>query len=105
MNEFQKGHSHIAVVIKSKKEVMENPEKEANPRRIKLNMNLNSSQRHLVIKGKIKLKLLSMYLLTINVNYMWNLCNGNLKENNGSSIITYFQESISTVTLKFKCQH
>ncbi|GMY07320.1 DUF21 domain-containing protein At5g52790 [Fagus crenata] len=50
LNEFQKGHSHIAVVLKSKKGVMKSPEKEARPSIIKLNMNLNSKQRNAVIK-------------------------------------------------------
>ena len=61
LNEFQKGHSHIAVVLKSRKGVMKSPEKEARPSIIKLNMNLNSKQRNAVIKGKIKLKYSLLY--------------------------------------------
>ncbi|XP_062154574.1 DUF21 domain-containing protein At5g52790-like isoform X2 [Alnus glutinosa] len=48
LNEFQKGHSHMAVVIKGVRE--STPEKEAKPSPIKLNINLNSRQRHAVRK-------------------------------------------------------
>ncbi|KAB1204907.1 hypothetical protein CJ030_MR7G015259 [Morella rubra] len=51
LNEFQKGHSHMAVVIKSKKGTTDNPEKEAKPGTIKSTIDLNSRQRHGGIKG------------------------------------------------------
>ncbi|KAM4076285.1 hypothetical protein ACJW30_12G051300 [Castanea mollissima] len=111
LNEFQKGHSHIAVVIKSKKEVTENPEKEANPSMIKLNMNLNSSQRHLIIKGidqhsdhKIQMPTLDNVTKLSNSlsphSNKWNRGDGKFLNEDSGSLPNLDEEAIGIITLE-----
>uniref|UniRef100_A0A7N2MIJ4 CNNM transmembrane domain-containing protein n=2 Tax=Quercus lobata TaxID=97700 RepID=A0A7N2MIJ4_QUELO len=111
LNEFQKGQSHIAVVIKRKKEVMENPEKEANPSMIKLNMNLNSSQRHLVIKGinqhsdpEIQMPTLDNVMKLSNSlsphSNKWKRGDGKFLNEDSGSLPNLDEEAISIITLE-----